>query len=275
MMATAAKTAKADKWGPELERHEAKYIVPASIVPEVRAFIRPFVYNDPNADGDPPEYIVTTVQLDDGRYSLYQAKEDEALSRFKLRIRTYGTSESQCPAFLEIKRKIHGVIVKSRATVKRADWYDSLCYKPAHALPFKSEKETFAYLNFVRLVNEIGARPVLKVRYHRESYLGTYDNYSRVTFDRRLCYSRATTWDPWTDDGRWWTMDSTMGLNRPEASVILELKTFADAPTWMLDLARRFDLVRVGFCKYFCAVRHETLFTGGEYSDAAENCTYF
>ena len=264
-----------DKWGPELERHEAKYIVPARLVPEIRHYIRAFVYDDPNAEGSPPEYVVTTVQLDDPRLSLYAAKEDEALSRFKLRIRTYGLDTS-CPAFLEIKRKIHGVIVKSRATVRYEDWDDAMCFKPSKLHAFKPGKETFAYLNFVRLVNEIGAKPVLKVRYHLESYLGTHDNYSRVTFDRKLCYSMTNAWAPWGVGDRWWTVDmadTNLGLKNEEPCVILELKTFSDAPTWMVNLVREFDLTRCGFCKYFTSIRHESLFSGKYYSDAGESCT--
>ena len=69
-------------------------------------------------------------------------------------------------------------------------------------------------------------------------------------------------------------MDSETALNRNFSGVVLELKTFSDAPLWMVELTERFDLVRIGFCKYFTAVRLDSLFCGGVYSDASENCTY-
>jgi hypothetical protein len=145
---------------------------------------------------------------------------------------------------------------------------------PTRKIPFRSELEEMNYLNFVRVVREIGAKPVVLIRYTRESYMGKNDLYSRLTFDRQMCYRPARDWELLPKTGRWWAMDSGTALNRPHTGVILELKTFSDAPRWMVDLTERFDLVRVGFCKYFTAVRLEKVFTGAEYSDASENCTF-
>ena len=257
----------------ELERHEAKYIVHASQMPAIRDFIRPFCHADDNAEGGLPEYLVTTLQLDTPDLALYYAKERETINRFKLRIRTYGL-DGECPVFLEIKRKIKGVIVKSRATIPSGIYCREAIVEPTRKFPFRTELEEMNYLNFVRVVREISAQPVVLIRYTRESYMGKNDQYSRLTFDRQLCYRPTSNWDLLPKEGRWWAMDSGTGLNRPYTGVILELKTFSDAPRWMVDLTERFDLVRVGFCKYFTAVRMEKIFTGAGFSDASENCTY-
>ena len=68
-------------------------------------------------------------------------------------------------------------------------------------------------------------------------------------------------------------MDTPTALNRPHSGVILELKTFSDTPWWMVEMTRRFNLVRVGFCKYSAGLRLESLFSGSAYSEASENCT--
>lgn len=258
----------------DLERHEAKYIIHPSQMDAIREFIRPFCVPDENArDGQNglPEYLVTTLQLDSPDLTLYYAKERESLNRFKLRIRTYGTDGS-CPAFLEVKRKIKGIIVKSRATIPSALYSRDLILHPKRRIPFRSAKEESNYLSFVRLTRELAATPVVLVRYTRESYLGKFDNYSRLTFDRSLCYRPARDWTLLPAGGSWWSMDSGMSFNRTFGGVILELKTFSDAPLWMVDMVERFDLVRVGFCKYFTAVRLEKLFAGGQFGDASENC---
>ena len=61
------------------------------------------------------------------------------------------------------------------------------------------------------------------VRYIRESYLGRNDNYSRLTFDRSLCYRPARDWTLLPAGGSWWSMDSGMAFNRTYGGVILEL----------------------------------------------------
>jgi hypothetical protein len=259
----------------ELERHEAKYLVHPSQVPALREFIRPFVRCDPHARGEPPEYSVTTLQLDSPEKALYLAKEYESLNRFKLRVRTYG-SEPGCPVFLEIKRKIKGVVVKSRVAIHPDEWGPDVCLRPARAaVTLGLEGREYAnYLEFVRLTTALRARPTMLIRYVRESYLGTNDNYSRVTFDRRLCYRPTREWDLLPQRGRWWPMDTAMALDSPWSGVVLELKTFDDAPLWMVELTERFSLTRIGFCKYFVAVRLDALFRGAYPGDGQEGCSW-
>lgn len=250
-----------------LERHEAKYLVHPSQVPGIREFIRPFCAPDDNAPpGEFPEYMVTTLQLDSRRLSLYYSKETQALSRFKLRIRTYG-EDGKCPVFCEIKRKIKGVIVKSRVTIPANQYNGEMMQKVSPHLRLRSGKEAANYINFVRLVQAMGAQPICLIRYHRESYLGRNDAYARLTFDSKLCYRPTSDWNLLPKGGHWYSMDSEVAQDRPFSGLILELKTFGDAPLWMVDLTERFDLQRVGFCKYYTAVRLEKVFTGQLYSD--------
>jgi hypothetical protein len=258
----------------ELERYEAKYLVPPSLVPAIREFIAPFCEPDEHAPGTLPEYTITTLQLDTPDLALYYAKEYEALARFKLRIRTYGL-DRRVPVFVEIKRKIKGVIVKSRATIPGEHWGPDLITHPGRWVPFRSQREAMNYLNFVRLVRELGARPVVLIRYDREAYLGRNDRYARLTFDRRLRYCPTRGWNLWTDERYFYKLDSSMVFGRAYSPVILELKTFSDAPQWMVELTERFDLQRIGFSKYFAAMRVESLYRGAMYSDASENCTWW
>lgn len=254
----------------QLDRYEAKYIVHPSLVPQMREFIRPFCIPDPNADGDPPEYVITTLQMDSPSLRLHYAKEQEDLFRFKLRVRTYGL-EGTGPLFMEIKRKIKGVIAKSRVVVPRAHWGESLMRGPVK-MPFRSDHERRVFAEFRRLFHALDARPIVLIRYIRESYLGHNDVYARLTFDRQLQYSPAKSWDLPPTGVRWIPMDSCTALNRPYSGCILELKTFRDAPTWMVDLVERFNLVRGGFCKYSTAIRLESLYQGGLYAEGSENC---
>lgn len=273
-MATAKTSSQKQGESLQLERHEAKYFVHPDQVPAIREFIRPFVLADDNAKGDLPKYLVTTLQLDSPSLALYKAKEIESQNRFKLRIRTYGT-DHKCPVFLEIKRKIKGVIVKSRVTIPYDRWGPQMARQVDPTLRFRSDREASNYLNFVRLVQEIGAEPIVLIRYTRESYLGRNDQYSRLTFDSNLLYRPCRSWELLPEGGHWFSMDSTMAHNRSFSGVILELKTFGDAPLWMVDLTERFDLVRVGICKYYTAVRLESLFRGAAYSDGSETVTFW
>lgn len=243
----------------EFNRYEAKYVIHPSLVPEIRRFIAPFCVDDPNASGSPPEYTVTTLQLDSARLDLHHAKENEAINRFKIRVRTYDQAES--PYFLEIKRKIKGSIAKSRIMIPHG------CYGPElfsgdRRPSFRSKTEELTFVNFLRLCGEMNLNPVVFIRYRRESYMGANESYSRVTFDRCLSYRRTRSYTFPVPDDRFRSMDSATAMNRRYSGVVLELKTFRDAPEWMSELTERFGLSRSGFCKYSNAMNLESLFYG-------------
>ena len=112
-----------------IERHEAKYIVPVCLMPELRRYLQPYVIRDKHGVGDLPKYLVRTIQLDSRSLALHYAKEVEQLNRFKLRIRTYGT-DGKAPYFIEIKRKLGSVVVKSRSVLKSEHYSPELFLKP-------------------------------------------------------------------------------------------------------------------------------------------------
>ena len=255
-----------------IERHEAKYIVPHTLMPAIRNYIQPFVVRDKHGVGEFPKYTVRTIQLDSGDLSLHYAKEVEALNRFKLRIRTYGT-EGKAPYSVEIKRKLGSVIVKSRSVIQTDQYSPELFLNPRAYIPFSSEKEQMNYLDFLRLSQQIGAQPVLMIQYERESYMGRLEDYARLTFDTKVCYQMTPSYDfNYVNGRRWRRVDTATGLGAENGAFVLELKSKMGIPGWMLDFVRAFDLVRVGFCKYSAALRLESLSAGYQYSEAGENC---
>jgi len=262
-MSSSAPTRSYSKFAMQLDRCEAKYIIPRSLVPRIREFIQPFCEPDPHGQGDPPEYTVTTLQLDTPTLSFHHAKENEAINRFKLRVRTYGETGGD-RVFLEVKRKINGTIVKSRSSVPAAAWGKELLFAPKMEATFSLRKEEESFLEFRRLAQLTGARPTVCIRYTRESYFGQNDEYARVTFDRKLQYRPTPHWALSPGVGRWFSMDSSLVQNKglPCSGVILELKTLSSAPCWMIELVKQFGLVRTGNCKYSTAMGLEALFRG-------------
>ena len=240
-----------------LARHEAKYLVPMKQVPEIREYLKPFCSPDKNCRLYPDGYTATTLQLDTPTLAFHAAKPDRAVNRFKLRVRTYGT-DGKCPVFLEVKRKIGESVVKSRASIPPALWGEDLIKSTRVRCDFRSDKESAAFYEFLRLTRETGARPTVRIRYKRASFFGLSDSYSRVTFDSQLQYQRADDWSV-LGDPVWRSMDASSSQNKrfPYSSVILELKALHEPPLWMMDLVEQFGLLRSGNCKYSTAVWDE------------------
>lgn len=259
--------AKSDK----VSRFESKYVIPRELVKEVREFVRPFCKPDPNTRGDPPEYVITTLQLDTPGLQLHHAKEWEADARFKLRCRTYGEIGS-APIFAEIKAKFERTIVKTRTTVPFEYWNDDLIYSTRIPDIFKNEKQRNDFIKFRKVVWETLARPTELIRYWRESYIGTVDGYARVTFDRKLQYQMTNSWSDFGRSGVWRSMDSVtaQGFHLPYSGTILEVKTLVYVPEWVQDLVKTFDLQLSGNCKYSTGIWRDSAFAGYPSTNAAQ-----
>jgi SPX domain protein involved in polyphosphate accumulation len=250
-----------------LHRYETKYIIPKEMVPKIRELILPFCEPDPNGTGTPPSYINNTLQLDSPGLSLHYAKLWDFVNRFKLRVRTYGDPVGEFPVFLEVKAKDRNTILKQRCQIPFHRWGEHLFQDGIiKDVPFKTAKEADSFYQFLRLAKQIGARPVMLIRYRRESYFGKIDDYSRVTFDSELQYQQTYDWNAWGAGGGWRALDNPMMQTRRHdkelnfSGVVLELKALQNVPQWMQDLVTRFDLWRVGHCKYSNAVWAESMF---------------
>lgn len=241
--------------GSIIRRFESKYVIHPELIEPIRQYIRNFCEADAFAKGDPPEYVNTTLQFDTPSLSFHRAKEFDALNRFKLRARAY-SMDLDSTVTMEIKKKFGMTIIKERAKVPMQLWGPDIVKMNSEDIGFRDEKMQHAFLDFCRLFKQTGAEPTMLVRYIREAYFSTIDDYARVTFDRQLLYQPTRSWTSWGKDGRWLSMDVPYATNS-FSGVVLELKSTNYVPTWMQELIMRFDLVKFGFCKYSTAVNME------------------
>ncbi len=235
-----------------LARYELKYAVPPLVMDSIREFIQPYCVMDEHAcarlNGF---YTISSLYFDSDDYALHRAAEDNAPVRSKLRVRAYPDAPASAVKF-EVKRRVDDVVVKSSATVPNADWTQCMRTRGACAvMPKHAGKALDAFVTASRLFN---ARPKMLVRYERQAFLGTLDDYARVTFDRRMVYQPMPRYDLAGYPNRWTSIDDAASMGAP-CCVVMELKFSNMAPAWMADMVRRFGLVRQGYSKYCCAVR--------------------
>jgi len=246
----------------ELDRFEAKYIIPRTLVEPIKDFIKPYCVMDKHCAASGGRYYIVTIQYDTPSLSLHYAKEWELAHRFKLRVRTYGKPPGDAPVFMEIKRRYFDRIIKSRACLPFHAWKPGIFRQHVDELNLKTVKEREAFREFVRLHDEIGAEPKVIVRYSREAFTGIFDHYARITFDSQLCYQPVQDEFDWGRNGRFISMDSGMVKHRKDSWLILEVKCTEQVPTWMIELVQHFELIRVGNCKYSTAIWMEKTMIG-------------
>ncbi len=226
-----------------IRRYERKYLIDASLVDDISASISAFCDLDPyHLNAQEGGYTIQSLYLDTPALDFYEDKKARRLSRAKPRVRFYGEQPGD-RVWLEIKRKVNGVVIKTRSKLPTADW-PGLLDAPADSL-------SPAEAAFAAFVVGRGAIPVVHVRYQRLAFVSAIDDYARVTFDTALCSAPAQGSPELVLPSSAFTpFDDPPGCTVPTSPVILELKCEANTPLWMIDLVRRFGLMETAFSKY-------------------------
>jgi hypothetical protein len=220
-----------------LSRFEYKYLVSEPLARQLRARIQPFTRPDPHAHSPGGEYTITSLYLDSLDLQLLEMGLTGQADRFKLRVRTY-SPDCTAPAFLEVKRRVNGIVHKTRTRVggpaARALLRAGTRPRDASSAP--------GLVEFERRVLALRARSTLNVRYRREAHVGRGPDSVRVTFDRALECA----------DGRRGELSPPPSAWRPVplGGVVLEIKFTGAFPAWLAGLARALDLERRSISKY-------------------------
>jgi hypothetical protein len=223
-----------------LSRVECKYLISESVRAGIREYIKPFVKPDRFAHGhDDGRYPISSLYLDCPRLSLYKSTADGIKNRFKLRVRTYSDSPAD-NAFFEVKKRMNGIVYKSRHSVPRAKARELIERECNEAAPGSDLAE------FLNLRETHGAEPLMRVKYMREAYVSQSADPVRITFDDDLEGALTLDSDLSHLTGDW--------LKVPMTHSILEVKFTNLYPSWIAGMAQEFQLDRTSVPKYVLCV---------------------
>ncbi len=238
-----------------LQRREYKYLVTEDMAEQIRRYIAGVCTVDPYAEKTGGRYLTDTLYLDTPQLHSYWATINDAPDRYKLRVRGY-PSLGDGPVFFEVKRRVSEAIKKTRGWY-RGDWTRVLQGGTHEVLATIDPNQRRPIDNFICHYNLSPMQASVLVRYEREPFFSTIDEYARVTFDRHLSYQRASDLTLTPEHDSWTYMDfatSQRGFSSSDSSVLLELKFTNMVPGWMRSLVHTLGLQRLAFCKYTRAV---------------------
>ncbi|PTO39436.1 molecular chaperone [Enterococcus mundtii] len=155
----------------------------------------------------------------------------------KFRVRSYGVPNDTSMVFLEIKKKINGIVYKRRLPLTYSSyrqWLDKR-YFP------KSEHEQIQQeVNWLFKRNP-DLSPKTMIIYERISLFGKSDPDFRVTFDQHIRF-RSTNLDL--------SVTGEETLVAPEIGVLMEVKALGAYPLWFVELLNDYQLRKGSFSKY-------------------------
>jgi hypothetical protein len=229
------------------QRCEAKYLISERQAAAVRRYCLDHIPPDPyTVHRLRNTYPILSVYFDSPSRQLLRDAVHRQPYRYKLRVRSYCDHEEWMPgkpAFVEIKRKVYGVVHKTRTKVTPTVT-TSLLNDGQALVNGDGLRELCCDMTvneFLQLGCRIAAKPIIGVFYQREAYEGHSIERVRITLDRSLHCGLLIKTSRGLQ-GLWWPV--------PAVGVILEVKFTNTYPFWVSNMLHRGELLRRGVCKY-------------------------
>jgi hypothetical protein len=248
-------------------RFELKYVIEdaraVAVADFVQSYLRP---SEHNGSGPIRGHPVISLYMDSPDFFLFRQAITGHKNRMKLRIRFYD-DEWKRPAFLEVKRRVSEVICKDRALITRegvrqilsGGWPTGLYWTNSSHLLHGTRRQDVSD-DFWSFANLARARGAIYVSYFREIYESTEDEELRVTMDREIHGSSYDGSGCLRLPQRGWRPYLPPYLAPlPKDGVILELKFDNQAPRWMFEMVKLFNLRQTPVCKYSACIYAQQL----------------
>jgi hypothetical protein len=232
------------------QRVEKKYLVNDSQYAALRSVLAQYMVEDKYSD-----YQINNIYYDTDDYYLIRTSLEKPKYKEKLRLRCYGRPTPDSTCFVELKKKLKGVVYKRRIELPLGMATSWLERDSALSPDTQIAREISWFKNLYDL------KPKMMLTYHRLAYHGKDDPELRLTFD---------------DDIRWrtWNLDLTLPMDGSEILApgqrLMELKTLGAMPLWLARELERLEIWPVSFSKYGRA--YQTLMTQTQETKGAATC---
>lgn len=217
------------------KRHEGKYMITTDDYEKIKQAFAEHMIADKHGKN-----TICSLYYDTPDFRLIRRSIEKPIYKEKLRIRSYGVATPDTDVFVELKKKYEKVVYKRRISLSEQDAMKYL--------------ETGEIIERSQVVNEIDyfksyyaeLAPSMLLLYDREAYYGKEDKDFRVTFDTNVLW-------------RNYDLSLSKGVyGRPLLEpnmVLMEIKTAAAIPLWMVEVLSENKLYKTSFSKYGTAYR--------------------
>lgn len=226
------------------KRKEIKFLLSDeqynALVPILEQYMRP---DDYCVNGN--EYGIFNLYYDTHDNYLIRESLAKPYYKEKLRLRSYySPAKPTDKVFLEIKKKIGGIVVKRRVTMTLAE---ATRYIETGEKPISDkyiQNQVFTELD--TFLERYTVTPKQYISYQRSAYFGKDDNNFRLTFDRNIT-ARRNDLKLSSDSYGWQIINPTHHL--------MEVKIANSIPMWLAVQMAELGIYRTSFSKYGTAYK--------------------
>ncbi|MDF2609774.1 MAG: hypothetical protein K0R92_1248 [Lachnospiraceae bacterium] len=212
------------------KRVEKKYLLQDEVYEKFLQRIAPYMHMDEHG-----LHTICNIYYDTEHFDLVRTSIEKPSYKEKLRLRSYGIPGENDDVFLELKKKYKGTVYKRRISMKLKEAEN---YLKHGIMPNRKSQILNEIDYFLHFYNPVGK---VYLAYDRIAYIGNEDPDFRLTIDQNI---RSRDYD----------LDLKKGdfgnplLNHSE--YLLEIKTLAALPLWLVEILSELKIYPVSFSKY-------------------------
>lgn len=242
-------------------RYEKKFLVSAETMSRFVEKIAPYVTTDPYCIGG-KEYSICNIYYDNDNHDVITHSLSKPKYKEKLRVRSYGVPTLDSKAFVELKKKVNGLTLKRRATLKLNEVYEYFeTGKRPDNLKYIN-RQVLSEVDYYLSTHDV--RPAVYIAYDRTAYFANDDKSIRITVDRNIRTRRHDLRLELGDEGEplleKWVKFKGLDIENPR---LIEIKVSTSFPLWLANALSSEEMRMRPFSKY-----------GNEFRLFCKNYTY-
>ncbi len=184
-------------------------------------------------------YSITNLYYDTPSNTIIRHSLSKPKYKEKLRLRAYGTPSADAKVYLEIKKKVFGLVNKRRTALKLNEAYDFV------RTGVQPEPQSYMNQQVIReisyLMSQYDLHPAVYLSYDRKALFSKENRDLRITFDTNIVCRRhelqlekGSYGEQLLEPGQW----------------LMEVKAENTIPLWLSRLLSENGMYRTGFSKY-------------------------
>jgi hypothetical protein len=219
-------------------RRESKFLIDKAIYENIQE--RLFEYMELDEYNKTHEfYTISNIYYDTEDNYLIRNSLSKPKYKEKLRLRAYGVPKGDDKVYLEIKKKVCGIVNKRRTTLRLSEAYDFVgCGKKPEPKNYMN-KQVINEIEYILKIYDL--EPKMYLAYDRKAMFGKEKHDLRITFDTNI---RTRRYDLKLESG-----DYGQSLLE-DGQWLMEVKTEKSIPIWLSKLLSEYKIITTSFSKY-------------------------
>ena len=234
------------------QRHEKKFLMEESVMRRLLPEIRKHMEVDEHCLNG-KTYPIANLYYDTDHDDVIRDSLQKPFYKEKLRMRSYGIPESdRSRVFLEIKKKVDGVVTKRRA---RLTYIEAKRFLDRRIYPKTDDYMTMQVLREIDYyLSHKEVHATTRISYDRYAFFDKEDKSFRLTFDQNIYYLKA-------EKGKKIDFQDRRKGYRviPDHLRLMEVKVSNAYPLWFVKLLEDDGVQPVSFSKYGVSYKNELL----------------